>query len=214
MGILDTLLGRRPTVDNRQDGPLGDWCAAHGWTYQRRNDQIVETFTGLPGFRNNSGTQAWHLMHGRHREHAVHAFHYCYQTETTDNRGRRSKHGHWFQVVSVRTPAVRPTLTVSKEPWDSKFDLDLDDDQFNDNFKVKIDDRQQRFAFGVLHAPLMRWLLADERAVHRKWPFRFERDHLYTWDTWQDTPEPEPILERADYLVDILERVPASVWRH
>lgn len=211
MGLLDTLFGRTPTVDNRQEGPLAAWCAEHGWSYQRRNDGFADAFTGLPGFRTNNGRQAWHVMRGRHRERSVAAFQYNYLT-TTDNRGRRNAYRHAYQVVSVRTPASTPTLTVTREPWDSKFDLDLDDAEFNDNFKIKIDDRSSAFAVQVLHGGMMRRLLDDERTMRLKWPFRFEEGNLYSWQPWAPAPEPQSILEGVDFLVDILEHIPAEVW--
>ncbi|MQA11077.1 MAG: hypothetical protein GEU98_21475 [Pseudonocardiaceae bacterium] len=214
MGIFDGLFGRKQVVDNRQGGPIGAWCQEHNWRYWRRNDEIAEEFTGLPGFLHNDGKEAWHVMRGRHQNHSVTAFHYCYKVKRESRHGRKHVEQFRYQVVGIAIPRPRPTLTVSREFWDSKFDLDLDSVEFNENFKVKIDKQFTRFASDLLHSGMTEWLLADERAMRHKWPFRIEGDNLYTWERWQETPEIEPILERVGYLIDIYQQAPEWVWRY
>jgi hypothetical protein len=116
-------------------------------------------------------------------------------------------------VVNVLTPREQPALTVTTEMWDSMFDLDLESDEFNKTFKVKVKREHQKFAYDVLHPRMMEFLLADERAVKLKWPFRFERGDLYTWEEWTPSLDMRVVMHKANFLIDILERVPEFVWK-
>jgi hypothetical protein len=59
----------------------------------------------------------------------------------------------------------------------------------------------------------MEHLLADTRASDLGWPFRFERGDLYTWEEWPRDLDMAMVMHKADYLIDILERVPVFVWK-
>ncbi len=60
---------------------------------------------------------------------------------------------------------------------------------------------------------MMEFLLADERATELKWPFRFERGDLYTWEEWEPSLDMRVVMHKANFLIDILERVPEFVWK-
>jgi hypothetical protein len=60
---------------------------------------------------------------------------------------------------------------------------------------------------------MMEFLLADQRAVEGRWPFRFERGDLYTWEEWDKPLDMRLVMQKADFLIDILERVPEWVWK-
>ncbi len=205
------------TVINRTDGLLGDWARQYDWSYLMRDDNWADHFAGLPGFTVNDGKEAWHILRGGHRDRRVDAFHYCYKSERRDSTDNRVHVDfHRYMVVNVLVPVERPTLTVTKEMWDSKFDLDLESDQFNKVFKVKVDrgsDDAAKFAYDVLHPRMMEHLLADTRASDLGWPFRFERGDLYTWQEWPGELDMAMVMHKADYLIDILDRVPAFVWK-
>jgi hypothetical protein len=113
----------------------------------------------------------------------------------------------------VLIPVERPTLTVGKEMWYSKFDLDLESEEFNRTFKVKVKRDDAKFAYDVLHPRMMEHLLADGRATDLGWPFRFERGDLYTWEEWPGDLDMAMVMHKADYLIDILQRVPEFVWK-
>lgn len=217
MGLLDGVFGKRHEVDKRTDGPLGDWARKYKWSYMRRDDQWADHFTGLPHFSDNDGKQAWHILRGGHRNRRVDAFHYFWERKEQDRdlsgRPRTKITFHKYKVVNVLLPRERPTLTVSKEMWDSKFDLDLESIEFNQTFKVKVKRQDEKFAYDVLHPRMMEFLLADQRAVEWKWPFRFERGDLYTWAEWDRPLDMRLVMQKADFLIDILERVPEFVWK-
>lgn len=207
------IFGERRIIDRRTDGVLGDWARQYNWEYTRRDDHWAHHFRGLPGFEMNDGKEAWHILRGGHRDRRVDAFHYFYKKERKDSDGRVHVDFHKYMVVNVLIPAERPTLTVSKEMWDSKFDLDLESIEFNKTFKVKVDRDDAKFAYDVLHPRMMEHLLADQRATEWGWPFRFERGDLYTWEKWPRELDMAVVMHKADFLIDILERVPEWVWK-
>lgn len=209
MGIFD----RPRVVIDRTDGLLGDWARQYNWSYIMRDDNWADHFAGLPGRVVNKGTEAWHILRGGHRDRRVDAFHYIYKTERKDRDNRVHVEIHKYMVVNVLTPAQRPTLTVSKEMWDSRFDLDLESEAFNRTFKVKVDSDDAKFAYDIVHPRMMEHLLADSRATNLGWPFRFERGDLYTWEKWPGDLDMAVVMAKADYLIDVLERVPDFVWK-
>lgn len=211
MGLLDGVFGDRRKVIDRTDGPLGDWAREYNWSYLMRDDNWAYHFDALPSA--DGGREAWHVLRGGHRERRVDAFHYFYHREERDREGRIRLRTHRYMVVNVLLPASRPTLTVSRETlWESKFDLDLESVEFNKTFKVKVDRDDAKFAYDVLHPRMMEHLLADQRATEFRWPFRFERGDLYTWEEWPRDLDMAVVMHKADYLIDVLERVPAFVW--
>lgn len=214
MGLFDDVFGKKYTVDERTDGALGDWARKYNWSYKRRDDRWADHFRGLPHFSENDGKQAWHILRGGHRGRRVDAFHYFWVRDKPDGRFGRDRHEfHKYKVVNVLTPKEQPTLTVRKELWDSRFDLDVESVEFNKTFRVKVDRDDRTFAREVLHPGMTEFLLADERATTLGWPFRFERGDLYTWEEWDRPLDMRVVMQKADFLIDILERVPESVWR-
>jgi hypothetical protein len=192
---------------------LDAWARQYNWSYVPRDDGWADHFRGLPGSMVNDGKEAWHILRGGHRDRRVDAFHYFYLTKTRDKDHRIRIQTHRYMVVNVLLPKEAPTLTVSREMWDSKFDLDLESIEFNKRFKVKVDRDDAKFAYDVLHPRMMEHLLADQRAAEYGWPFRFERGDLYTWEEWPRDLDMAVAMHKADYLIDILDKVPDFVWK-
>lgn len=216
MGLLDDLFDgkKKYTIDDRTDTPLGDWARKYKWSYVRRDDRWADKFPGLPHFRDNDGKQAFDVIRGGHRGRRVDAFQYFWERKLTPDRfGRGRSEFHKYMVVNVLIPKEKPALTVTKEMWDSKFDLDVGSAEFNKTFKVKVEREHHKFAHDVLHPGMTEFLLADERATELKWPFRFERGDLYTWEEWEPSLDMRVVMHKANFLIDILERVPESVWK-
>lgn len=237
MGLLDDIArgitgGRRKIVDKRGGGHLDEWAKKHNWTYVRRDDNWADHFAGLPHVDNseNDGKQAREIMRGGHRNRMVTAMHYFCEHKEKDSSGRERSEFHKYIVVSILLPKERPTLTITTELWQKLRDLDLkkielrnlwdnvrdlklESIDFNKQFNVQIKRQYEKFAYDVLHPRMMEHLLADKRATERKWPIRFERADLYTWDQWEAGLDMRAVMNRADYLIDILERIPDFVWK-
>lgn len=188
------------------------YAGRRGWRYAERDDALVERFDGQP-FGTGHGRRAYHVLRGRHRDRDVLAFEYVYK-ETTGSGDDRRTETYYFTVVALGTPAFRPKLEVTREGLGRKLlgfvgirDLQLESEEFNRAFFIKAED--DKFAYDILHPRMMEWMLADQRA--RETPFRFERDHLVTWDAGRiHLSTVEHLLE---YVCDVMDRTPSFVWK-
>ena len=148
------------------------------------------------------------MWYGEYRGAKVLAFEYQYTTKV-----RREALTYVYTVVCLATRAPRPYLQVSHEHLGYATTglvgvrgLRLENDEFDRDFQVFAGD--ERFARDVLHPRMRGWLLTDQRA--RTTPFRFEGNTLLCWRHGQ--LEPETVLEMANFLSEILQRVPPYVW--
>jgi uncharacterized protein DUF3137 len=143
------------------------------------------------------------------------AFDYVYITESGAGKDRTTT-THKYSVVALSTPSHRPTLELRREVVGRKLlgfvgmrDLQLESEEFDKAFLIKADN--DRFAYDILHPPMMQWLLDDRRAMSSL-PFRFDGGSLVTWlDGQMDL---ERVTYLLDYLCDVLDRVPAFVWKN
>jgi hypothetical protein len=173
-----------------------------GWHYRELDKGLIPVrYLGTP-FRTGTERKASHVLSGTYRERGLFAFEYSYRAKNSTYR---------FTVVTVALPASGPTLEVSREHLGHKVlnlagrrDLQLESDEFNSAFRVDTSD--DRFAYAVLHPRMMEFLLANGQL-----PFRFERGDLLTWH--QHPIEPAHVPGMADYLSDVLDRVPGFVWK-
>jgi hypothetical protein len=123
-------------------------------------------------------------------------------------------HKH-MQVVAVPTPAPCPRLDVRgrhrqwsnvlRHPGPRVLDrtvrvMPVDDPEFDRDFITFTDD--EPFARLVLDPTVRR--LCD-------FPFRLEAGHAWTFLALSD--DPDGYLDLADYLIDLLERIPEQAWR-
>lgn len=188
---------------------LEAFAAERGWYYAERDEVVLERYAGGDPFGRGHSRKTRHVMEGQHRDRHLVAFEYRY-TEGSGDDARTVKH----MVLSLTTPGSRPTLEVSREGLGRKLlglvgvhDLQLESEQFNETFLIRTED--DKFAYDVLHPRMMEWMLADQRALEL--PFRFERNDLLSWTKGE--MDLGRVLWMLDYLCDVLDRVPAFVWK-
>ncbi|KAA9152228.1 hypothetical protein FPZ12_037275 [Amycolatopsis acidicola] len=120
----------------------------------------------------------------------------------------------WLHWIGVRTPAVRPSLSVVRSAtvvsainnalWG---EIRIGHPEFDERFDVKSDNAA--FAAAFLSPALTEFLLRDPR------PFRgfiLRGDHLDALDRIGDHRDPEELIPALDLRCDILDRVPAAAW--
>lgn len=188
------------------------FVAQRGWNYAERDDKLVGLSARDP-FGEGFGRRAEHVITGQFRGRPMVAFEYIYKTEEGSGDNRRTV-THHYTVVNVKTPADRPLLQVGREGIGSKIlgavgkkDLQLESEEFNKRFHIKCEN--DKFAYDVLHPRTMQWMLEDPRFQDQ--PFRFERNNLMCFR--KGKLETEAIDGYANYLCDIVERVPEFVWK-
>jgi hypothetical protein len=184
----------------------------YGWHYVGADPALPQRYGGEP-FGQGFSQQARHVLAGPYRGHNMIAFDYIYVTESGSG-DNRSTTTHKYAVVSLSMPRRRPMLQLEREGLGRKLmgfvgvrDLQLESEEFNKAFLIKAEN--DRFAYDVLHPRMMQWMLADERT--RYLPFRFEGDNLVTWA--DGTMKLEQLMYFLEYLCDVLDRVPAFVWK-
>lgn len=195
--VLGVLFLKARKTQRQRTRALAHWARQHGWAFVPSGGRVTNPLDG--------STTRGQILSGPYRGHEI------YATEFTVGSGESRSLLH---VVQIRTPAPRPALEVKKERIEHKFvsalgwrDLTLSDPQFNKSFWVRTD--SEEFAQHVMHPGLMHWMLHTPKAQES--PIRFQGDSLLTW-TRNRTLEPHDILAEADFLIQILDQVPASVW--
>lgn len=120
-------------------------------------------------FRKGDGRGVENVLDGELRGRRVRLFDYWYYDESTDSKGRRSRTYHRFSCALGAVAAGCPHLSVTREGVFSRLadhlglrDLELESEEFNRRFEVRADDR--RFAYALLDARMMQWLLDQDGA--------------------------------------------------
>ena len=179
------------------------WAAQYGFHYEPRDDSVT-AFSSEDPFNIGRARQGIDVFRGRYKNMHIVFFQYNYTTGSGKNSQTHSN-----QVVAIGLPAARPLLDISQENAFSKRfqkDIDFENQRFNDTFRVKSPNR--RFAFDVIHARTMEWMLADQRAMSYSW--RFEGPWLMTFRS--GPLKLEEVFFYADFLIDVYSQVPRHVW--
>ncbi len=120
----------------------------------------------LDKLRQGSNRYAFNVLSGRYQDHDVTAFDYHYETHSTDSKGRRQTHHHYFSFFVVRLPASFPELKIGAEGFFSKIaqavgydDIDFESHEFSRTFCVRSKDK--KFAYDVCNAQMIEYLLAN-----------------------------------------------------
>ncbi|WP_116244516.1 hypothetical protein [Nocardiopsis sp. FIRDI 009] len=185
---------------------LRSWAREHGWHYTDHHPRPLEG-TVLPRAVHGQHARSQHVLTGRRGAHLVTAFEYTHAASASDRRGTgRSR--HTYRIVAVRTPGPNAELEIRRRvaPRSATADSDPTDTLFELAFHTFGSDAA--FTHAVLDRSTRAWLLADTRS--RSLPVRFSGDHVLTWAPMR--LDPDRALTAADYLIDLLDRVPAAVW--
>ncbi|GAA2303385.1 hypothetical protein GCM10009853_070300 [Glycomyces scopariae] len=179
------------------------WAAQYGFHYEPSDNSVVGLSSEEP-FNNGHSRKGIDVFRGMYKGSHIVFFQYQYTTGS----GKESQ-THTNQVVAIGLPQARPLLDISQENFLTKRfakDIDFENQQFNDIFRIKSPNR--RFAYDVIHARTMEWMLADQRARSYQW--RFEGPWLMTFRS--GALKLEEVFFYADFLVDIYGQVPKHVW--
>lgn len=175
---------------------LRAWAQEHGWTYTEHTARpLGEATLPLPTSGPRPRTQ--HVLTGLRGRHLVVAFE---QTHTKGRGASRMRHAH--RVVAVRVPGPSAELQIVR-----RRDREASEDTFDGAFRTVSED--PAFADAVLDGVVTRWLLADPRS--RSLPVRFSGDYVLTWAAMR--LDPDRALTAADYLIALVERIPARAWK-
>ena len=107
---------------------------------------------------------AFNCLSGDWEKRELFAFDYHYETYSTDSKGRRQTHHHYFSAVIVTSDVPLKPLFLRPESFLDRVgeffgfdDIDFESAEFSRRFYVKSPDR--RWAYDVLHQRTMEFLL-------------------------------------------------------
>lgn len=163
--IAAVSFGARAAKKRREE--LAALAVRLGLNYRADNDgSLADRFAFLNALAQGSNRYAFNILSGTYQSHEVLIFDYHYETHSTDSKGHRQTHHHYFSFFILLLPRSFPELRITREGWLSKIaqafgfdDIDLESAEFSKAFCVRSKDK--RFAYDVCHAQMMEYLLAN-----------------------------------------------------
>jgi len=138
-----------------------------GMRYRRKDRSIGSRYSFLNKLDQGSNRYAFNVLEGKYRGHPVHAFDYHYETYSTDSKGRRQTHHHYFSFFILHQTHFFPELRIYPENFMSKIgqmmgydDIDFESIEFSKAFTVRSTDK--KFAYDICHTRMMEYLLQDK----------------------------------------------------
>ncbi len=140
-------------------------AAQLGMTYSRYDSTgIVRLPFDL--FRMGAGQGVENVLSGVQGDAPAFLFDYWYYTETRDSKGQVSRSYNHFSCAMVEMGGRFPNLSIAPEGLLTRLadglgmrDITFESEEFNRRFEIKSDNR--KFAFDLIDARMMEWLLAN-----------------------------------------------------
>lgn len=131
-----------------------------------RNYGFAKQYAFLDKLRQGENRYAYNIMTGPFQGHEVTAFDYHFETHSTDSKGHRETHHHYFSFFILSLEASFPELTIAKEGFLSKIaqavgfdDIDFESHEFSRRFEVRSKDK--KFAYDFCNAQMIDYLLGQ-----------------------------------------------------
>jgi hypothetical protein len=196
-------------MDKKRREALQAFGLSNGWAYSARDDSWCDRFTGAPFGEGDSRT-ARNILRGPYEGTEMVAFDYCYETHSTDSKGRRNTTKHRFAVCALGLKAALPGLELSPESLITRLgnaigfdDVELESEDFNRRYRVHAQD--PKFAYDVLNPRTMQALLARP-ALH----MRLQGADAVSWSSGR--LDPAELLAHLSTLQLVVAGIPSFVW--
>jgi hypothetical protein len=202
------IVGRLMALKRRKE--LMAWAQAHGLRFiPSRDASIDERFPGFSCLRRGSNRYAFNISEGTIDNRQIRAFDYHYETHSTDSKGRRKTHHHYFSAVIINTNLLLKPLFIRPENMFDKLteffgfdDIDFESAAFSRAFFVKSPDR--RWAYDVIQQSTMEFLLSSPR-------YTIEFDRSYILACRNSRFSPVEFDAALDVAAGIVTRLPLSL---
>ncbi len=208
--ILVVLIILGSIEERKRREKMVAWTKRSGLHFSPDKDRgMKDRFPEFFCLKRGSNRYAYNVSQGKWRGQQMLGFDYHYETSSTDSDGSSSTTTHRFSAVIVACEIPMKSLVIEEEGFFDKVasffgfdDIDFESAAFSDQFKVKSPDR--RWAYDVLHARTMEFLLDSPR-----FSIEFARDHAIAWrSTRFEVAEYETALR---VIHGIMERLPDYV---
>lgn len=211
IGIGIAAGAARQRAIRRRAAALGSLATSQGWSFAPSDPSYLDRWDGAP-FQTFGRRGVRHVVTGTHRGRPFAAFEYWYVT-TRRTRNNRSTTTHTYTVWAVGLPSAVPKLSVGSEGvFGGKIAeafgferVNIEDESFNDTFKVKSDDQQ--FGLAVLSPAVLEML-----RYTGPWDWRFTGDTMISYV--KGAFEAEVLMPRLEMMCDLLDRIPQNVLQH
>ncbi|MCU0782778.1 MAG: DUF3137 domain-containing protein [Verrucomicrobia bacterium] len=146
---------------------LSGLAARLGLRFDPEDDRgLADRFEFLDHLAQGDNRYAFNALSGEYQTNEILVFDYHYETHSTDSKGRRQTHHHYFSFFILMLPVAFPELRITREGWFSKIaqafgydDIDLESAEFSRAFCVRSKDK--KFAYDVCNSQMMEYLLAN-----------------------------------------------------
>jgi len=192
LGILGYLSARK-----RREA-MSALASRLGLSFNPAKDrELARRYRFLDKLRSGSNRYAFNILSGNYEGHDVTLFDYHYETHSTDSKGHRRTHHHYFSFFILHSSASFPELVIGKEGFFSKVaqalgydDIDFESHEFSRKFCVRSKDK--KFAYDVCNGRMIEYLLSNSDLS-----IEIERDALAISFSRRLSPEHiEPNLNR------------------
>jgi len=148
---------------------LAGWAQANGLKFLPDKDHSVwMRYQPFKCLQRGENRYAYNIMVGTAGQRVTCGFDYHYETHSTNSKGQRQTHHHYFSALVVDAGLPLKPLFIRPEGLLDKVtefvgidDIDFESAEFSQKFFVKAPDR--RWAYDVLHQKTMELMLAYPR---------------------------------------------------
>src|SRR5512136_2785757 len=192
---------------------LAGWAQANGLKFLPEKDHSVwlryQLFKCLQRGENH---YAYNIMLGTSGERVMSGFDYHYETHSSDSKGQRQTHHHYFSALVVDAGFPLKPLYIRPEGLFDKVtefvgldDIDFESAEFSQKFFVKAPDR--RWAYDVLHQKTMELML-----TYPRFHIEFQGSQVMAYHD-KSTFSPGEFSSALKVVTGILDYLPESVVR-
>jgi len=170
-----------------------------------KNWALAERYGFLNKLRAGSNRYVFNTLSGNYQSQGVTALDFHYETYSTDSKGHRQTHHHYFSCFLLHLPKSFPEVAIAREGFFSKVaqafgydDIDFESHEFSRKFCVR--SRDKKFAYDFCNARMMEYLLANDDLT-----IEVDQDTLaLTFNSRLDPARIEPNLNRLVTLRSLM----------
>jgi hypothetical protein len=207
--ILIVIAGAAGARKRRE--AMSSLAAKLGLRFEPDKDRdMAKRYQFLDKLRSGSNRYTFNILSGTFRENTVTAFDFHYETHSTDSKGRRQTHHHYFSFFILHLPALFPELVIAREGFFSKIaqalgydDIDFESYEFSRKFCVRSKDK--KFAYDVCNVRMIEYLLTNDDLT-----IEIENNALAI--SFNNRLKPEQIEPNLNRLIEIRSLMPEYLF--
>ncbi len=128
---------------------------------------IARGYSFLDKLRCGDNRYAFNVLSGRFKDNDIMAFDFHYETHSTNSKGQRQTHHHYFSFFILNMPIIFPELKIGCEGFFSKIgqalgydDIDFESHEFSRKFCVR--SKNKKFAYDFCNSQMIEYLLVND----------------------------------------------------